>query len=333
VGGVPGMNRLGRRRLLIRAAALSVMPLGSVRAQQPRLYRVGVISQGGPYSAAVEGMRDGLRGLGLEDGKQVVLHVRDLKSDLQSVAAAAKSLEEERVDVIYSIGSSVTIRAKAATKSVPIVFYAGTDPISTGLIASFARPAGRLTGVYSRFNDLVPKRFELLKQLLPKMRRAVIFYVPANPIAVRSAKEAREVAPRFNVDIVEHAVSTVEELRTGLRALRPGEADAFFQVTDGFIISQAELITTILREKKMPSMFSSEDAVAKGALAGYGVSYASAGRLSAKYVQRVLSGSPPGDMPVELIDTFHFVINLKTAKIIGLTIPDSLLTRADSVIR
>lgn len=326
------MDRLGRRRLLIRAAALSVMPLGSVRAQQ-RLYRVGVIFQGGTYAAAVDGLRDGLRGLGLEDGKQVVLHVRDVRSDLQAVAAAARSLEEERVDVIYSVGSSVTIRAKAGTKNVPVVFYAGTDPISTGLIASFAKPGGRFTGVYSRFNDLVPKRFELLKQLVPKMRRAVVFYVPANPIAMRSAKEIRAVAPRFNVQIVEHEVSTVDELRTGLRALRPAEVDAFFQVTDGFIISQAELITTILREKKIASMFSSEDAAAKGALAGYGVSYGTAGRQSAKYVQRILLGNAPGDMPVELMDTFHFVINLKTAKSIGLAIPDSLLARADTVIR
>jgi putative ABC transport system substrate-binding protein len=327
------MDRLGRRQLLIRGAALSLLPLASVRAQQPRMYRVGVIFQGGPYAAAVEGLREGLRGLGLEDGKQILLHVRDVKGDLQSVAPAAAALEQERVDVIYSVGSSVTVRVKAATKRVPIVFYAGTDPIGTGLVASFARPGGRLTGVYSRFNDLVPKRFELLKQLVPKMRRAVVFYVPANPIAARSAKEIREVAPRFNVDVTEHTVSTVEELRTGLRALRPGETDAFFQVTDGFIISQAELITTILREKKLPSMFSSEDAVAKGALAGYGVSYASAGRQSAKYVQRILSGSSPSDMPVELMDAFHFVINLKTAKSIGLTIPDSLLARADSVIR
>jgi|1185.fasta_scaffold02211_4 putative ABC transport system substrate-binding protein len=327
------MGRLGRRQLLIRAAAFSLMPIASARAQQPRLYRVGVIFQGGTYAAAVEGLREGLRELGLEDGKQLILHVRDVKSDLKSVAANARSLEQERVDVIYSVGSSVTVQAKAATKSVPIVFYAGTDPISTGLIASFAKPAGRLTGVYSRFNDLVPKRFELLKQLVPKMRRAVVFYVPGNPIAMRSAKEIRAVAPRFNVQIVEYEVSTVDELRMGLRALRPAEVDAFFQVTDGFIISQAELITTILREKKIASMFSSEDAAAKGALAGYGVSYGTAGRHAAKYVQRILLGNAPGDMPVELMDTFHFVINLKTAKSIGLTIPDSLLARADTVIR
>ena len=281
----------------------------------------------------IDGLRDGLRALGLEEGKHFVLHLRDVKSDVKLVAAEARGLEQEKVDLIYSVGSSITIPAKEATKSVPIVFYVGTDPVATGLVASLRKPGGRLAGIYSRFNDLVPKRFELLKQLVPTMRRAVTFYNPNNPIAVRSAKEAGEAAHRLKVELVERRVASVEELRAGLRALRPGEADAFFQVTDGLIISQAPLIVDILREKKLPSIFASQEAVAKGALAGYGVSYLSAGRLSAKYVQQVLSGANPGELPVEQMDEFHFVINLKTAKSIGLTIPDEFLARADEVIR
>ena len=281
----------------------------------------------------IEGLRDGLRELGLEEGKQVVLHLRNVKSDVKSVAAEARGLEQEKVDLIYSVGSSVTVAAKGATNSVPIVFYAGTDPVTTGLVARLGEPGGRLTGVYSRYNDLVPKRFELLKQLVPKMRRAVAFYNPISANAVRSVKEAHEVAHRLKVELVERKVASVDELRAGLRALRPGDADAFFQVTDGFIVSQAQLIVDIAREKKLPSIFSSQEAAAKGALASYGVSYIAAGRLSAKYVQHVLLGANPAEMPVEQMDAFHFVINLKTAKSIGLTIPDSFLARADEVIR
>jgi len=327
------MGQFRRRQFLIRATALSVLPLTSVRAQQPRLYRVGIILQGGPYIAAIDGLRNGLRELGLEEGKQVIFHVRDAKSDLKAVETAAKVLEQEKVDVIYSIGSSVTIVVKRATNSVPIVFYAGTDPVTTGLVASFRQPGGRLTGVHSRYNDLIAKRFDLLKQLVPKMRRPVAFYNPDIPIAVRSMKDARDAAHRLKVELVERKATSVEELRTGLRALRPGDADAFFQVTDGFIISQAALVIDFVKERRLPSIFSAQENVVRGALAAYGVSYFAAGRLSAKYVQRVLSGANPGDLPIEQMDNFHFVINLKTAKAIGLTIPDSLLAQADEVIR
>jgi putative ABC transport system substrate-binding protein len=133
-----------RRIFVTGIATMLAAPLG-VEAQQARVYRIGVILQGGPYSAAIDGLRDGLRELGLEEGKQFVLHVRDTKGDLKSVEAAARSLEEQKVDLIYVLGTSVTLAAKRATKSVPIVFYVGTDPVAVGLVESFRKPGGRLT--------------------------------------------------------------------------------------------------------------------------------------------------------------------------------------------
>ena len=327
------MSKLQRRQFLIRTGALSLLSLTRARAEQTHPYRVGIVFQGGIYSAVLDGLRDGLKELGLEEGKQIVFHVRDVKSDLKSVAAAARSLEQEKVNLIFSVGSSVAVQTKDATKNVPIVFYAGTDPTTTGLVASFAKPGGRLTGLYSRFNDLLPKRFELLKLLVPNTQRVLVFYNPATSIAVRSVNETHEVARRFKVNIIERRVADVEELRAGLLALRTGEADACFQPTDGFMVSQAQLVADMLKEKKVPYIVPSRDAVEKGALAGYGISYYSVGRGLAKYVRRVLSGTSPADVPVELIDVFHFVINLRTAKSIGLRIPDSLLARADEVIR
>lgn len=308
------------------------MPLKSAWGQQQRSYRVGIIVQGGPYFAAIDGLRSGLKEAGLEEGKQVLFHVRDLKSDLKQAEAAARGLEQEKVDVIYSIGSSVTVLAKRATTSVPIVFYAGTDPVATGLITSFGKPGGRLTGVHGRYNDLIAKRLELLTQLAPAMRRPVAFYNPGSPIAVRSMKDARDAAHRLRIDLVERQASSAEELRAGMRALKPGEADGFFQVTDGFIIRQAQLIIDVATEKKWPTIFSARENVVRGALAGYGFSYFSAGRQSANYVQRILRGADPGDLPVEQIDSFRFVINLKTAKSIGVKIPASLLALADEII-
>jgi putative tryptophan/tyrosine transport system substrate-binding protein len=148
---------LGRALALI--LALLAAPL-AVEAQQARVYRVGVVLQGGLYFSAIDGLRDGLRELGLEEGKQLVFHVRDGKSDLKSVEAAARSLEGEKVDLIYAVTTSVTLAAKRATKSVPIVFYAGTDPVSVGLIESFRKPGGRLTGIAGQFSGLTGKRLE-----------------------------------------------------------------------------------------------------------------------------------------------------------------------------
>jgi len=207
--------------------ALFALPLAG-EAQQARVYRVGVVLQGGLYFSAVDGLRDGLRELGLEEGKQFVLHVRDSKGDLKSAEAAARSLEGEKVDLIFAVTTSVTLAVKRATKSVPIVFHAGTDPVSEGLVESFRKPGGRLTGIAGQGTGLTAKRLELLKEMVPRLRRVVTFYSPDNPVAQQSVKIARNAARQLKVELVERPVASIEELRTGLRALRPGEADALF---------------------------------------------------------------------------------------------------------
>jgi len=326
------MSQIRRRQFLLALGALLAAPRAA-EAQQGRVYRVGVIHQGGPYSAAIDGLRDGLRELGLEEGKQFVLHVRDGKGDLKSVEATARDLEREPVDLIYAVTASVSVLAKRATKSVPIVFYVGTDPVPLGLVENFRKPGGRLTGIYGPFTDLTAKRLELLKVIIPKLRRVVAFYNPDNSSAQRSVKIARDAARQLKVELVERPVASVEELQAGLRALRPGEVDALFYVSDVMVGSQTERIIETARAKKLPTMFNDKQSVTNGALASYGVSYYTIGRLSAKHIQRVLLGADPGTLPVEQLDRLPFVINLKTAKALGITIPQSVLVRADEVIR
>ena len=168
--------------------------------------------------------------------------------------------------------------------------------------------------------------------MVPRLRRVVTFYRPDNPAAQQSVKIAREAARQLKLELVERPVASVEELRAGLRALRPGEADAFFYVSDAMVASQAQLIIESARAKRLPTMVQERGAVVKGALAAYGESFYAIGRLSAKHVQRVPLGSNPGNLPVEQVDRFHLAINLKTAKALGLMFPQSLLTRADEVI-
>ena len=159
------------------------------------------------------------------------------------------------------------------------------------------------------------------------------FYDPHNSTAQESVTRARDAARRLGVELLERPVASVDELRAGLRALRPGEADAYFQVTDSIVSRQADLIIQTAVAKRLPTMVQDKEMVAKGALASYGINYYIVGQLLAKSVQRVLLGANPGDLPVEQVDRLHFVINLKTAKAIGLTIPQPVLARADELVR
>ena len=304
-----------------------------VEAQQAKVYRVGVIHQGGPYKAVVDGLRDGLRQLGYEDGKQILLEIRDTKSDPKLVEEAAKTFERERVNLIYVVTTSAATPVKNVTSKSPIVFAVGSDPVGSGLVQSFGKPGGRLTGVQYSSTDLTGKRLEILKEMLPKLSRVVIIYNPNNRMSVEAATLALEAARQFGVQLVERQATSVEELRQRVGALKAKEADAYFYISDAMVLSQAQLVIDMAMSKKLPTMFSEQNLVAMGGLASYGQNFHEVGRLSAKYVQKVLTGAPPGDLRVEIVDKFELVINLKTAKQIGLTIPPNVLARADKVIR
>jgi putative ABC transport system substrate-binding protein len=320
----------------ISAFVLATMLLAAVpltAAQQQKAYRVGVITAGGAWYEIIDGLRVGLGKLGLEEGKQFILDIRDTKGDAKAAEEAARNLEQEKVDLIYTTQTSVTIAAKRATADIPIVFCVGADPVDLGLVESFAKPGGRLVGVYFRATDLTAKRMEILKEIVPKLRRVLTFYNPRSPVAAESAKLARQEATRLRVELVERHVASVEELQAGLRALRVGEVDAVFEVSDPMVVNQDQLIIDTARVKRLPTMFSLHSSVIKGGLASYSVSLHEVGRVSAKYVQRILTGVKPKDLPVEGIDKIDLVINLITAKQIGLTVPPNVLVRAQKVIR
>jgi ABC-type uncharacterized transport system substrate-binding protein len=313
---------------------VTVLVCGAVaEAGQAKVYRVGVIHQGGPYKAVVDGLRDGLRQLGYEDGKQILLEIRDTKADLKLVEEAAKTFERERVNLIYAVTTFVATAVKNVTSQIPIVFSVGSDPVASGLVQSFGKPGGRLTGVQYSATDLTGKRLEILKEILPKLSRVVTFYNPSNRMAMEAAALAREAARQFRVQLVERHATSVEELRQRLGAFKAGDADAYFYISDGMVMSQAQLVIDIATSKRLPTMFSEQNLVAMGGLASYGQNFHETGRLSAKYVQKIMTGTPPGDLRVEIVDKFELVINLKTAKQIGLTIPPNVLVRADKVIK
>jgi ABC-type uncharacterized transport system substrate-binding protein len=294
--------------------------------------RVGVILQGGDWYAVVDGLRDGLNKLGLVEGKQFLLDIRDTRGDLKTVEAAAKNLEQQKVKLIYTASTSVSVAAKRATQSIPMVFVAGTDPVTVKLVESIAAPGGRLSGVHLRSTELTGKRLALLREIVPDVRRVLTFYNPQNPSAIASAKEGRDAAARLGLQFIERHVASVEELQTAVHAFKTDEADAYIAVSDAMIDSQIQSIIAMAKAKKLPTMLYEPAAVVKGGLATYGADFKEAGRLSAKHVHQILAGASPADLPVEGADKLLLVINLKTAKQIGLAIPESILLRADELI-
>jgi ABC-type uncharacterized transport system substrate-binding protein len=322
-----------RRQIGFCLLAIVLLAVSSGAAQQPKVYRVGVLLPGSPWYEAIDGLRQGLRELGLEEGKHFVLEIRDTKGDVKTAEAAARNLEGDGVTLIYAVADSVVAAARRATTNIPIVFNVGSDPVDAGFVESFAKPGGRLTGVHLLVRDLTGKRLEILKEILPKVREVLTIYNPGNQVAKQSAQLGREEAKRLGLKFVERHVTTVDEVRNALKNLKVGEADVFFYIPDAMVGSQSQLIIDTARAKRLPTMFQEQSLVAKGALASYGHNYYEIGRVSAKYVQRVLSGVQPRDLKVETVDDVELVINLQTAKALGLTIPPNVLVRARKVIK
>jgi len=318
-------------KLLLVCAAL-LLPLCAQAQSALKLYRIGVIYQGGTYEAMVDGLRIGLKEARWVEGKHYVLHKRVVRGvDIDQVA---KSLEAERVDLIYSLTTTITLRTKQATRDVPIVFYAGSDPVRVGLVKSFPKPGDRLTGVHAVSTDLTPKRLELLRRMLPHVRRVGAYYHRRLVPTTRDSLElGRQAAKKLGIEFVERPFDSAEDLLAQLRALRPGELDAFFNVGDAVATSITAQIAPIAREKKLPVMMGDQNAVDLGVLAAYGHNFLEVGRLAARPVRLVLEGTRPENIPVEIYDKMQLALNLKVANELGVKIPEPLIIRADRVIR
>jgi putative tryptophan/tyrosine transport system substrate-binding protein len=298
---------------------------GSVR-------KVGVILQGGSWYEVVEGLREGLKGIGFEEGKQYALDIHDMHGEIGTVEQEARTLEQQQVALLYTLSASVSVAAKRGTSKTPIVFVVGTNPVVVDLVESIRKPGGRLTGVQFRATDLTGKRLEMLLEIAPRVHRVVAFYDPQNPAARESAHEAREAAQKLNLELVERHVNSVSQLQKALEAFKGDEADAVIAISDAMVDSQIQYIIDMANALKLPTMLYDPAAVAKGGLATYSADFKEVGRLSAKYVYRILQGANPAEFPVEGADKLLLVINLKTARQLEIKIPESVLTRADKII-
>jgi putative ABC transport system substrate-binding protein len=312
---------------------LSVGRVEVAQAQQAKLERIGVIYLGEVFATVVDGLRAGLKELGVQEGKQVTLDIQDLRGDAKAAASVAEKFEQDKVKLIFTNTSPVTDVVIKATKNTPIIFTVGSDPIALGYIKNFAQPGGRLTGIQYLARDLTGKRLEILKEFLPNLRQVVVFYDADNPVSAEGAKLARAEAQRVKIKLVERQVKSINELNAALDALKVGEFDAYLYMPDAMVVSQSQRVVDVARTKKLPTMFHDQVVVARGGLASYGQSYYEIGWRAAKYVQHVLAGKPPAELRVETIEDVELAFNLTTAKQIGVTIPPNVLARAKKVIR
>jgi putative ABC transport system substrate-binding protein len=321
-----------RRRLLIGVALVGGGLIGrNIAAQPTRLIKIGALTEAWGPTPGVVGLRDGLQQLGLREDRDFTIGVRFTQGKAAELPAAARDLVRHRVDVIVPTESATATKAaQTATNQIPIVFIGAGDPVGVGLVRSLARPGGNVTGVADLDVELVPKRIELFRELLPGLKRVLTPYDATNAEATAQLPVIREAARRLDLTLVEKPLRSEEEARVVITGLRKDEADGIFSLRflswniSGFILEVAP---------RMPTMFHVPFFVERGGLASYSANTYELGKQAARLVDKILKGAKPADLPIEQPTTFEFVINLKTARSLGLTIAPPLLLRADRVIQ
>ena len=327
-----------RRAFLIGLGLTGFVVPGPTRAQPPgKLPRVGYISNvpSGSLFADVwrQAFVDGLREHGWVENQNVVIERRYAEVRTEASQAAVEELLRLAVDVIVVSSTLTALVAKHATTKVPIVVTVPADPVATGLVASLARPGGNVTGLSFVGTELAGKQVELLNEAVPGLRRIVVLANPGNASHAPRTKEIAEVARTLKLqsDVVE--ASTPEAIRAAFAAMAKRRPGAAIVLSDPVIFREAQSLVRIAAEQRLPVMYALREVVAAGGLMSYGASFSDLFRRAATYVDKILKGASPSDLPVEQASKFELVINLSTAKALGLTIPQALLVRADEVIR
>jgi putative tryptophan/tyrosine transport system substrate-binding protein len=306
---------------------------GSAAAQQVKERRIAVI--GAPeeprFSEVVAGLINGLGELGYAKPSLVVQEVKIARSEEKGAKSIVEGLLRQQAQVLFLIGSRLLKPVREASAEVPVVFLTPGDPVAAGLVQSLARPGGNTTAMTFEFPELSGKRLELIKEIAPKVRRVLAIYDPRDPSPRQGIMAARQAAPNLGLTLVEREARGREELRRGLEAIT--EADAYLSIPGGFATGFYDEIIRLTNAKRIPAIFHARMGSTVDALASYGASDAYIAHEAARLVDKILKGAKAGELPVERPTKFEFVINLKTAKQIGLTIPPNVLVRADRVIK
>jgi putative ABC transport system substrate-binding protein len=314
---------------LVLALGLLAAPLAAEAPPAGEIPRVGILSQNSPLW---EDFRQGLRDLGYVEGRTIVIEYRWGEGSDERFPRLAADLARLGADVIVAWGTPATIAAKNATNTIPIVMTGNGDPVGTGLVASLARPGGNITGLSSLNPGLEAKRLELLKDLVPKLSHVAVLWNPANPLHDGLVREVKDTASRLGVRLELVGVQGSTEFDAAFATMKKKRPDALIVEPDNIFYFHRKRIVDFATKSRLPAVFTHREFADAGGLVVYGANYSALFRRAAIYVDKILKGAKPADLPVEQPTKFDLVINLKTAKALGLTIPPSVLARADEVI-
>jgi len=319
--------------VLMIVALLGLAFTHSGKAQQPvKIPKIGILRTGSPPDANIEGLRQGLRDLGYIEGHNIILEYRWADRD-ERLSELAHELVQLKVDVILTGSTPATVAAKEATKTIPIIFGAASDPIGVGLVASLARPGGNITGMSLLAPELWPKRLELLKETVPKLARVAMLWNRSNPGMAARAKETQDAAQQMGVAVQDRGAKDSQELENIFNVITKDRPDGLLTMLDPFTTFHLKHIVEFAGSHQLPGTYEERRFVQAGGLMSYGPNVANLYRRAATYIDKILKGSKPADLPVEQPMKFELFINLHTAKALGLRIPDSVLFRADDVIK
>jgi putative ABC transport system substrate-binding protein len=322
-----------RREFIGIAGCAAAWPLVA-RAQQKAMPVIGYLGIGspGPLAPFTAAFRQGLAETGFVEGQNVAIEYRWAEGNYDRLPALAADLVGQRVDVIASGGGTGALAAKSATSTIPIVFAVGGDPVELGLVVSLARPGGNLTGFSIITVELMAKRLELLSELVPRAKLIALLANPSSPSAERTTREVEAAALGKGLRLHVLKASSEGEIDAAFLTLVQLQADALVVGADAFFNDRREYLVALASRHAVPAIWEWREAALAGGLVSYGPSLIAVDRQKGIYVGKILKGAKPADLPVEQPTKFELVINLKTAKALGLTVPQSLLQRADEVI-
>jgi putative ABC transport system substrate-binding protein len=318
-----------RTFLACTGAVLLAAPLAA-EAQAGKVWRIGLIAV--TRATGEEAFFERLRELGYVEGQNLVTERRYSEGRAERFPEFAAELVRLKVDIIIVSTTPAALAIKSATKTIPIVFPTAIDPVGAGVVASLARPGGNITGLTTQAPDLVAKRLQLLKEAIPRLSRIAVLWNAANPANARPWREAQDAARALGVTLQSRAVRGPTDFERVFAAMARERPDGLLLIVDGLTAQHGKQIADFVTQKRIPSMLELPELTAAGGLMSYGPSTVDLWARAAVLVEKILKGAKPADLPVEQPSKFKLVINLKTAKALGLTIPPSLLLRADQVI-
>ncbi len=328
-------DRMNRRNTVLALLALGAAPLAAETQQAGALYRIGFLGGGWPSSskAQVEGLRQGLQELGYVEGRNFILDFRWGAGRNDRLAELAAELVRANVNVIVTAGEPAIRAAKQATTTIPIVMGAVGDPVGAGFAASLARPGGNITGVSNLAVEMTGKWLELLRETVPRISYVAVLWNPANPTHHAFWKEAQAAARTMGVKVLGIEFSSPDDFERGFTAMALERVDGLLVLPDPVTGSNRARLAELMAKRRLPGIALFRESAEAGFLLSYGVNAFNNHRRAAVYVDRIFKGAKPGELPIEQGTKFELVINLKTAKALGLTIPQSLLLRADEIIQ